>query len=93
MYAGVGVCYDYSVLQGQLADLVTVNMTSAHVFTINSAAEADFTSCSIYQDWVNLVNSGTVTRIKMQLSCTLSDCAAVSSEYRLQYKSKQYNYY
>jgi len=90
---GVGNCDDYSVLQNQLADLVTVNMTSAHVFTINSAAEADFTSCIYYQDWVNLVNSGTVTRMKMYQGCTSSACAAVSSEYRLRYKSKQFNYY
>ena len=85
---GGGYCYDTSVLQGQLADLVTVNMTSAHIVTINSTAEVDFTSCSGYQDWVNLVNSGNVTRIKMYLGCGSPACEAVSTEYRLRNKSK-----
>ena len=81
-----GACYDFSVLQKQLADLVTVDMTSAHFVTINSAAEADHTSCRYYQDWVNLVKSGTVTRIKMYQGCDSPACAAVSTEYRLRYK-------
>ena len=89
---GVNTCNDISVLQGQQADLVTMNMTSAHVFTINSAAKADFTSCSYYQPWVDLVNSGTVTRIQIRLSCSPSTCAAVSTEYRLRNKrSKRYD--
>ena len=99
--ARVSQPFDCSLADHQLADLATVDMTSANMFTVGTA-EADFTRYSMstnqvlvasYQDWVTLVNSGTVTRIKMQLDCstTGTTCAAVSTEYRLQYKSKNYD--
>ena len=80
-------CFDSNVLQRQLADLITVDMTSAHVFTINSVDQATL-KChdSRLHKWVELLKSGTVTGIRIWLSCGTPLCAAVSSEYRLRHK-------
>ena len=82
-----GGCKDYTVLQGQLAALVTLNLTTEHVATINGTATADFTSCGNYQAWAELIESGNVTRIKSKYGVTGNVTGdEVKIEYRIRIK-------
>ena len=83
-----GNCDDTTVLQGDLADLVTWDMTSERVATINGTATADFTSCENYQEWVDLIESGSVTRIRTKYHVAAGDVTGeeVKIEYRVRMK-------
>ena len=83
-----GVCYDHKVLESKEADLVTVDMTSHHVFTINNTTREDFAGCPGYQDWIPQYY-GSITRMKMMVACLWCDDVG-APEFRLRYKNSKF---
>ena len=75
---GIGECRED--LQN-IAELVTWDMTTEHVATINGTVDVDFSDWQYYQDWVDLM--GAVKRIKTRYETTEND---VTAEYRLKAK-------
>ena len=77
-------CYDYTVVQGGVAELVTLDLASDHVATINETDTATFSTCEYYQDFVDLVEGGTIARItaKFQVSGDVTT-SHVAAQYRI----------
>ena len=90
LYTRTGLyCRDYTVLQGQLAALVTWDLTSEHVATVGGTAAADFMSCGGYEDWVELMETGSVARMRL-IGHALEDVTGEEVKFEYRVKKKGY---
>ncbi|KAL5261213.1 hypothetical protein ACHWQZ_G007054 [Mnemiopsis leidyi] len=78
---GVGYCKDVEVLGGGLANTISWDLTTSSVGAVNGTALADFTSCSVYPDWVALVHSGLINRSRVFFYSSYKQ--AIKADYRL----------
>ena len=62
-----GSCYDVDVLDNQLDKVVSWRLTTENLATVDSTTSADFASHQNYEEFVNLIASVNITRIKTQL--------------------------